>query len=138
MASGFSPHDISDTDSTSFFKIQSPPIYNYGVDLPFDSSRTLRPTIWDDKWLKLNDIKTLLATTKQGVLNNTKLFFDCGDKNSYDLLTDNENFDNFLNTIQLSHTFIKYSGYDPKFPADHFNYAFDRIVAILKFHSNNF
>ncbi|HKZ21822.1 MAG TPA: alpha/beta hydrolase-fold protein [candidate division Zixibacteria bacterium] len=140
MALGFSPHDPSDTDSSSYFKIAGYPIGGpfRGVDLPFDSTGSLRISIWN-KWLA-NDIKTLLAgPPKSGSLTNTKIYFDVGLQDSYMLQIANENFYSFIANQSLTYEpeYHKYTGYGD-YPADHFNFAFDRIVTILKFHSKNF
>ncbi|HKZ22383.1 MAG TPA: hypothetical protein VJ165_04170, partial [candidate division Zixibacteria bacterium] len=68
---------------------------------------------------------------------NTKIYFDVGDKDSYGLLIANRNFNNFMATQSYTYTYNEFTGYGGH-PADHFNYAFDKIVAILKFHSSNF
>jgi len=137
MALGFSPHDPGDNDSSSYFRISNYPVGGpyRGVDLPFDSTINLRPSIWA-KWLS-NDIKTLLATLKSGSLLNTQIYFEVGVDDSYELLISNRNFNSFMATQSYTYTYHEFSGYG-NFPADHFNFAFDRIVAILKFHSSNF
>lgn len=140
MALGFSPHDPGDTDSSSYFKIAGFPIGGpfRGVDLPFfDTTGTLRPSIWT-KWLN-NDIKSLLDVggSKFGALNNTKIYFDVGLQDSYMLQIANKNFNSFMATQSYTYTYHEFTGY-VNFPADHFNFAFDRIVAILKFHSSSF
>lgn len=137
MALGFSTHDPSDPDSSSYFKIDNYPQGGpfRGVDLPFDSTGTLRPSIWT-KWLN-NDIKTLLAGSKSGSLTNTKIYFEVGDQDSYMLQVANKNFNSFITTQSYIYSYNEFTGYG-NFPADHFNYAFDRIVAILKFHSQSF
>jgi hypothetical protein len=134
---GFSTHDPSDPDSSSYFKIDNYPQGGpfRGVDLPFDSTGTLRPSIWT-KWLN-NDIKTLLAGSKSGSLTNTKIYFEVGDQDSYMLQVANKNFNSFITTQSYIYSYNEFTGYG-NFPADHFNYAFDRIVAILKFHSQSF
>lgn len=138
MALGFSPHDPSDTDSSSYFKIDGYPIGGpfRGVDLPFDSTGTLRPSIWTN-WVDSNDVKTLLTGPKAGSLANTKIYFEVGDQDSYVLQIANKNFNSFMATQSYTYTYHEFTGY-VNFPADHFNFAFDRIVAILKFHSSNF
>jgi len=137
MALGFSPHDTADTDSSSYFKIEGFPVGGpfRGVNLPFDSAGVRRDSIWNE-WLK-NDIKTLLAGPKSGSLSNTKVYFEVGDQDSYMLHVANKNFNSFMATQSYTYTYNEFTGYG-NFPADHFNYAFDRIVAILKFHSSNF
>lgn len=137
MALGFSPHDILDTDFSSFFKIEKMPqfTHDFGVDLPYDSIGTLRPNIWS-KWLE-NDVKYRLINIKPGSLVNTKIYFEVGDQDSYLLQIANRNFNSFMATQSYSYSFNEFTGYSG-FPADHFNYAYDRLVAILKFHSKNF
>ncbi len=137
MALGFSPHDTLDTDFSSFFKIEKMPqfTHDFGVDLPYDSAGYLRPNIWN-KWLN-NDIKYRLINIKPGSLANTKIYFEVGDQDSYKLQVANRNFNSFMATQSYSYSYNEFTGY-AGFPADHFNYAFDRLVAILKFHSQNF
>lgn len=139
MALGFSTHDPADTDSSSYFKIDNYPQGGpfRGVDLPFDSTGNLRSEIWDSLWLNKNDIKTLLAGPKSGSLSNTKIYFEVGDQDSYMLQIANKNFNSFMATQGTAYTYNEFTGYN-NYPADHFNYAFDRIVSILKFHSSNF
>jgi len=138
MALGFSPHDPGDTDSSSYFKIENYPQGGpfRGVDLPFDSAGSLRASIWTN-WVDSNDVKTLLAGPKAGSLANTKIYFEVGLQDSYMLQIANKNFNNFMATQSYTYIYHEYTGYG-SFPADHFNFAFDRIVAILKFHSSNF
>lgn len=137
MALGFSPHDTADTDSSSYFKIEKMPEFtrDYAVDLPYDSAGNLRVSIWN-KWLD-NDVKSRLAGIKSGSLTNTKIYFEVGDQDSYLLQIANRNFKSFMATQSYTYSYNEFTGY-AGFPADHFNFAFDRLVAILKFHSQNF
>ncbi len=136
MAMGFSPHDTADADSSSYFKIEKLPEFtrDYAVDLPYDSAGILRPSIWS-KWLN-NDIQYRLTNIKPGSLANTKIYFEVGDQDSYLLQIANRNFNSFISSTHPN-SYKEFTGY-AGFPADHFNYAFDRLVTILKFHSQNF
>ncbi len=138
LSLGFSHHDTADTDSSSYIKIGGFPTDNsfvrYGLDLPFDTTGTIRPSIWT-KWLN-NDIKQRISNNPTA-LNNTKIYFEVGDQDSYMLQIANKNFNSFMATQGTAYTYNEFTGYG-NYPADHFNYAFDRIVAILKFHSSSF
>jgi len=136
MAAAFSYHDPADPDNSNFFSLTEIAGKKHGVDLPFDSSRTIPPgsAIWY-KWL-IHDLKTKLTNDPSG-FGDMSIYFDCGDQNQLNLLDGAEAFDQLLSLYGKEHTYIEYSGY-PGYPAEHNNFIYDRLVEILKFHSRNF
>ncbi|KPL00567.1 MAG: hypothetical protein AMJ91_04220 [candidate division Zixibacteria bacterium SM23_73_3] len=136
MAAAFSYHDPADPDNSNFFSLTEIAGKKYGVDLPFDSSRTIPPgsAIWY-KWL-IHDLKTKLINDPSG-FGDMSIHFDCGDQDQLNLLDGVEAFDQLLSLYGKEHTYKKYSGY-PNYPADHDNFIYDRLPEILKFHSRHF
>jgi len=136
MAAAFSPHDPNDPDTTFFFPLTEIAGKKYGVDLPFDSTRTIPPgsPIWN-KWLS-HDLKTKL-TNDPDAFGDLSIYIDCGDQNEFKLYEGTRAFDQLLSLYGKEHTYIEYSGY-PGYPADQDNFIYDRLVEVLKFHSRNF
>lgn len=136
MAAAFSPHDKTNPDTTSFFTLLNKSGIKYGVDLPFDSTRTIPPgsPIWQ-RWL-FHDLKTNLINDPNA-FGDLKIYFDCGDQDQLNLLEGARAFDQILSLYGKEHTYSEYSGY-PGYPATHNNFIYDQLVEILKFHSRNF
>ncbi len=136
MAAAFSPHEPNNTDSANYFFIVDIAGKKYGVDLPFDSNRTIPPgsPIWN-KWIS-NDIKTKLMN-ESDAFANLKIYLDCGDQDQLKLYGGIRTLDQLLSLYGIEHTYIEYSGY-PSYPADHNHFIHDRLPEILKFHSQHF
>lgn len=139
MAAAFSPHDINDTDPDdfNFFELLNDAGNRYGVDLPFDSTRTVHPgsEIWD-KWM-YHDVKTQFAKKSGGGFKELKVYFDCGDSDQLKLYEGARAFHRLLSQYGVENTYIEYPGYT-NYPAGHSNFIFDRLPEILKFHSRHF
>ena len=138
MAAAFSPHDhaTNDPDTVNFFTLKVSGGKKYGMDLPFDSTRTIKPDspVWQ-KWL-LNDVKTRLTTDPTG-FGDLSIYLDCGDHDEFNLCDGTKAFEQLLSVYGKEHTYIEYGGY-PGYPARHDNFIYDRLVEILKFHSSHF
>ncbi len=136
MAASFSPHQLTDPDTTNFFALTTKGGIKYGVDLPFDSTRTIPPgsLIWN-RWL-LHDLKTKL-TNDPTTFGDLSIYLDCGDQNELKLYKGTRTFSQLLSLYGKEHTYIEYGGY-PNYPAGHDNLIYDRLVEILKFHSHHF
>jgi S-formylglutathione hydrolase FrmB len=137
MAAAFSPadHAANDPDTLNFFTLKLLGGRKYGVNLPFDSTRTIKPdSIWT-KWL-LNDVKTKLTTDHTG-FGDLGIYLDCGDHDEFNLCEGTKAFEQLLSAYGKEHTYMEYSGY-PGYPAGHDNFIYDRLVEILKFHSRHF
>lgn len=136
MAAAFSPHDPADPDTTNFFTLAVEGGKNYGVDLPFDSTRTIRDNspIWE-KWL-LHDLYAKL-TLDHTAFGDLSIYLECGDQNEFGLYEGIRTFGLLLSQWGKEHSYIEYSGYQG-YPAGHDNFIHDRLVEILKFHSRNF
>ncbi len=136
MAAAFSPHDPTDNDTANFFAIVNIEGFDYGVDLPFDSSRTIPPgsPIWN-RWLN-QDIKTKL-TNDPDAFANLSIYFDCGDEDQLGLYNGTRALDQLLSLYGKEHTYMEYGGYSG-YPADHNHFVYDRLPYILKFHSDHF
>jgi S-formylglutathione hydrolase FrmB len=137
MAAAFSPHDIADTnpDDPNFFEILSIGVKRYGVDLPFDSTRRILDgsEIWN-KWID-HDIKSLIDPNSG--FRELKIYFDCGDQDQLKLYQGAQEFQQTLSYYGIENTYVKYPGYG-NYPAGHSNFIYDRLVEILKFHSQHF
>lgn len=138
MAAAFSPaeHATNDPDTANFFTLTLVGPKKYGVELPFDSTRTIKPgsTTWQ-KWL-LYDLKTKL-TNDPTAFGNLGVYLDCGDQNEYKLCEGTRALDQLLSNFGKEHAYTEYSGY-PGYPARHDNFIYDRLVEVLKFHSRHF
>jgi enterochelin esterase family protein len=141
MAAAFSPHDKNDTDPKVpyFFEIKKITTKRYGVDLPFDSTRTILSgpgTIWD-RWIS-HDVKTMFTKLPpNGGFGELNIYLDCGDFDQLKLDEGTSAFDKLLSSAGIEHTYIEYPGYE-SYPAGHMNFIFDRLPEILKFHSQHF
>jgi S-formylglutathione hydrolase FrmB len=140
MAGAFSPHDTKDTnpDDFYFFELLKTGGKSYGVDLPFDSARTVSPgsEIWD-RWMLYHDIKTVLARNPSSGFGDLKIYFDCGNFDQLKLYEGARAFDQLLSLSGIEHTYVEYPGYE-NHQAGHSNFIYDRLPEILKFHSRHF
>ncbi len=141
MAAAFSPHDPKDTDPDDpyFFEILNVGGERYGVDLPFDSTRTIPPgsDVWD-RWMSYHDITTLLGRRgTDGGFGELKMYLDCGDSDQLKLYEGARAFDRLLSQHGIEHTYVEYPGF-ANYPAGHSSFIYDRLPEILKFHSRNF
>ncbi len=136
MAAAFSPHDPADPETANYFPLFNIAGQSYGVDLPFDSTRTIPPgsSIWN-RWL-IHDLKTRL-TNDHEAFGDLSIYLDCGDQDELELYEGTRAFSQLLSLYGKEHTYIEYSGY-PDYPAGHDNFIYDRLVEILKFHSSHF
>lgn len=136
MAASFSPHHPGDPDTLQFFELKAEGGQRYGVDLPFDSTRTIVPgsPIWN-RWL-LFDLKNKLANDPDG-FRDLKIHLECGDQNEFGLLDGCRAFDQLLSLYGKEHEYVEYSGY-PGLPAGQDDFIYDRLEEILKFHSRHF
>ncbi len=139
MAAAFSPHDPSDMGVIdNFFPILEIAGQEYGVDLPFDSTRTIPvgSKIWD-RWMFNHDIKTVFTKNPGSGFRELKIYFDCGDQDQLKLYEGARAFDRLLSLSGIEHTYVEYPGYE-NYPAGHSNFIYDRLPEILKFHSRHF
>jgi S-formylglutathione hydrolase FrmB len=136
MATAFSPHVLGDPDTTNFIYLITQEGQRYGVDLPFDSTRTisLGSAVWN-KWLQ-HDLKTIFANDA-GTFGDLDIYLDCGDQDEFQLYEGVSAFSQLLSLYGKDHSYVQYSGY-PGYPAKHNNFVYDRLVEILKFHSQHF
>ncbi|MFQ6033073.1 MAG: alpha/beta hydrolase, partial [Candidatus Zixiibacteriota bacterium] len=143
MSAAFSPHDPNDTDpdDPQFFEVFRELEKRYGVDLPFDSARTISPgsEIWN-RWMLYHDIKTLFerkSLEDKRSFAELKIYFDCGDQDYLKLYEGAQAFHDDLARYGIENTYVEYPGYE-NFPAGHMNFIYDRLPEILKFHSRHF
>jgi esterase/lipase superfamily enzyme len=136
MAITFSPHLLSDPDTTNYIFLTYMGTQPYGVDLPFDSTRNIPPgsAIWN-RWLEY-DLKTQLINDP-GVFGDLDIYLDCGNQDEFKLYEGARAFSQLLSLYGKTHSYIEYNGY-PDFPAGHDSFIYDRLVEVLKFHSENF
>lgn len=136
MAASFSPHDPDDPDTLQFFELKAAGGKRYGVDLPFDSTRTIVPgsSVWNI-WL-LFDLKNKLSNDPDG-FGDLKIHFECGDQNEFGLLEGCRAFDQLLSLYGKEHDYVEYGGY-PGLPAGQDDFIYDRLEEILRFHSRHF
>jgi S-formylglutathione hydrolase FrmB len=140
MAAAFSPHDTTDADPDApyFFELLVKGTKRYGVDLPFDTTRTISPgsEIWN-RWMFNHDIRTSLARNAGGGFRGLKVYVDCGDQDQLRLYQGTRAFHQLLSQYGIENTYVEYPGYG-SFPAGHSDFVFDRLPEILKFHSRQF
>ncbi len=136
MAVAFSPHELSNPDLNTFFRLTSS---GRGVDFPFDSLGNTVDVIWN-KWLAA-DLKTRISnmTASDTSLKHTSIYIDCGDQDEFGFAGQAQAFYNVLVTkVPASNvTFQIYSGY-PGYPALDNSFIYDRLREVLKFHSDHF
>lgn len=135
MAVAFSPHPLSSTDYTTFFKLTPS---GKGVDLPFDSLGHTVTSIWN-KWLEA-DLKTriLNISSSDTSLNHLKIYIDCGDPGEFGFKGQALAFYNSLPAVIRNNTSLQiYPGY-PGYPALENSFIYDRLREVLKFHSDHF
>ena len=70
-------------------------------------------------------------------LGDLDIYLDCGNQDQFSLDEGVKAFSQLLSLYGKSHTYIEYSGY-PGVPAGHDTFIYDRLVEVLKFHSDNF
>ena len=142
MAAAFSPHDITDTDPDApyFFEVINIGGERYGVDLPFNSTRTIpsgSETIWN-RWMSYHDIMTLFGKkSPNSGFGELKIYFDCGEFDQLKLYEGARYFHQDLSQKGVENTYVEYPGYG-NYPAGHNNFIYDRLSEILKFHSRHF
>ncbi|MCJ7459273.1 MAG: alpha/beta hydrolase-fold protein [candidate division Zixibacteria bacterium] len=135
MAVAFSPHNLSSTNYTTFFKLTPS---GKGVDLPFDSLGHTVTSVWN-KWLEA-DLKTRILNifSSDTSLNHLKIYIDCGDPGEFGFKDQALAFYNSLPAVIRNNTSLQiYSGY-PGYPALENSFIYDRLREVLKFHSDHF
>ena len=135
MGSAFSPHGISDSDTSLFHRVLVTTL-RIGVDLPFKVDGVLDSNFWTTEWL-VNDPVTMLSNGGAAALAGKALYLDCGDNDDLYLHLQNRGFSQALEAASLTHTYHEYAGY-PGSPADHMIFVADRLREMLKFHSQAF
>ncbi|HVP36990.1 MAG TPA: alpha/beta hydrolase-fold protein [Terriglobales bacterium] len=137
MAVAFSPHELSNSDHSTFFKLTPE---GQGVDLPFDSLGNPVQSIWRDKWLAA-DLKTRISnlSSSDTSLRHMSFYIDCGDQDEFGFAGQAQNLYNVLvtKTPASNVTLQFYSGY-PGYPALENSFIYDRLREVLKFHSDHF
>jgi len=139
MGAVFSPHSLSEPDTTHFHRLAPAEQGLVGVDLPFGPDGDTSSTIWN-KWLA-EDVTTMVSsnpTTFKPALDSLTIYIDCGLDDEMDMNLHAEAFDAALTNAGVEHDSpAYYSGYG-NLPANNFNYIADRLRVVLKFHSDNF
>ncbi len=139
MGAVFSPHSLSEPDTTYFHRLAPAEQGLVGVDLPFGPDGDTSSTIWN-KWLA-EDVTTMVSsnpTRFKPALDSLTIYIDCGLDDEMDMNLHAEAFDAALTSAGVEHDSpAYYSGYG-NLPANNFNYIADRLRVVLKFHSDNF
>jgi S-formylglutathione hydrolase FrmB len=143
MASAFSPHVLTNDDSTYFHRMEDREDSTwFGIDLPFNVAGVIDTsssnTIWT-KWQNNNAFEMLSALNGDDLdaFKELDIYLDCGDSDHLLLNLQNSAFDAKLTEKSITHTYSTYSGYSG-YDAGHSNYLAERLRVILKFHSDNF
>jgi S-formylglutathione hydrolase FrmB len=136
MATAFSPHLPGDPDTTNYVYLGTVGVEPRGVDLPFDSTRTIVPgsSAWN-RWLQ-QDVKTRLAN-HPSAFGDLDMYMECGDQDNFKLYQGTRALSQLLSLFGKENTYVEYSGY-PGYPARHDSFIHDRLADILKFHSEHF
>ena len=136
MAAAFTPRMPTDPVTDTYIQLATIGGQPHGVYLPFDSTRAVPPgsPVWS-KWF-LHDLATKL-TNDPGTFGDLEMYLDCGDQDELELYHGVRAFSQLLSLYGKDHTYIEYSGY-PSYPAGHDSFIYDRLVEILKFHSDHF
>jgi S-formylglutathione hydrolase FrmB len=136
MAAAFTPRMPTDPVTDTYIQLATIGGQPHGVYLPFDSTRTVPPgsPVWS-KWF-LHDLATKL-TNDPGTFGDLEIYLDCGDQDDLELYHGVRAFSQLLSLYGKDHSYTEYSGY-PSYPAGHDSFIYDRLVEILKFHSDHF
>ncbi len=135
MAVAFSPHDLTNNDTSYFFRLVASS-QKIGVDLPFDSLGNLVSTFWQ-RWMN-NDLKTRISGIPENDLKNLKIYIDAGVEDELDFDQQAIAFyDALPATVKANTTFEFYSGY-AGYPSLSNSFIYDRLRKVLKFHSDCF
>jgi len=136
MGAAFSPHDLTDPDTTYFHRLLDVP-FLYGVDLPFNFEGELdtMSSVWAG-WLA-NDPLTMLMAGGHTALANTPIYLDCGNMDDLGLNYQNQAFAQALAAFGLTYQYIEYTGFTGM-DANHITYIADRLRDVFRFHSQVF
>ena len=135
MAVAFSPHDLTNNDTSYFFRLVASS-QKIGVDLPFDSLGSIVSSFWQ-RWMN-NDLKTRISGIPVNNLRNLKLYIDAGVEDELDFDQQAIAFyDALPATVKANTTFEFYTGY-AGYPALSNSFIYDRLRKVLKFHSDCF
>jgi S-formylglutathione hydrolase FrmB len=135
MAVAFSPHDLTNNDTTTFFRLVASS-QKIGVDLPFDSLGDTVSVIWQ-RW-KNNDLKTRISNIPENNLKNLKIYIDCGVDDEFGFDQQALDFYNALPATLRANTALEfYSGYTGYLALNN-SFIYDRLRKVLKFHSDCF
>jgi len=134
MAAAFTPHNIANTDSTSYFKVTSQGT-PYGVDLPFGPDTNIIASVWNT-WVDSNDVKAIYDRDPSKI-DSMHIYIDCGDADEFgfDLQSD-AFYQGLANPYDMDRSFDEYSGGGSRL-ADNSTYLYYRIENLLKFVSKN-
>jgi len=143
MGGAFTPHSLSEPDTTYFHRVAPADQGLVGVDFPFGPDYSpgdaLNSTIWN-KWLA-EDVTTMVSTNPTryaAALDSLEIYIDCGSDDELGMDLHAAAFDAALTSAGVEHDApTYYSGYSG-LPANNFNYIADRLRAVLKFHSDHF
>ncbi|NIP43719.1 MAG: hypothetical protein GWN61_18645 [candidate division Zixibacteria bacterium] len=130
LAQAFSPHpedgEPGFTDSTTFLTF-------YGIDLPFDYNGNIYQPVFD-KWLE-HDLSAVFDQFA-GEFDSIAVYLEVSDTNQFLFHQQAEDIRNSMDQNGINYSFDTYSGYNG-YPAFNQRFVYDRLVEILKFHSEN-
>jgi S-formylglutathione hydrolase FrmB len=130
LAQAFSPHpedgEPGFTDSTTFLTF-------YGIDLPFDYNGNIYQPVFD-KWLE-HDLSAVFDQFA-GEFDSIAVYLEVSDTNQFLFHQQAEDIRNSMDQNGINYSFDTYSGYNG-YPAFNQRFLYDRLVEILKFHSEN-
>jgi S-formylglutathione hydrolase FrmB len=138
-ATSFSPNDTGAIDanviidSVTFFE-PSGHSGSLKFHMPFDSTGAPYEPIWD-LWLD-NNVPNMLANNPTS-LDSTDLLLIGNPGADYGYYQQTVDFHSDLTTLGKAHEYYEFSGYEGN-PATRYQYTYDMLAKILKFHSDKF
>lgn len=131
MAQAFSPHPFEGEagfeDSTTFLE-------DYWIDLPFGYNRTLYQPVWE-KWL--DNTVDIVLTANADHFDSIALYMEYSDIEQFYFNEQAQAIMELCDNLGISYESDNYSGYEG-YEASNQHFIYDRLVKILKFHSDQF
>lgn len=137
MASAFSPHAMSNMDTTYSHLYVSTTGFVGKVDLPFDANGNVPDTV-GSPWLfwMAQDVTALYSAGYGAALAGTDIYIDCGAEDDLGLYGMAQVFAYVAQTV-VNEVHI-YDGFDDIYPPDHSTLIGERLRNVLEFHSASF
>jgi hypothetical protein len=102
--------------------------------MPFDSTGAPHEPIWG-LWLD-NNVAQMLSDNPT-IFDSTDILLIGNPEASYGYYGQTLSFHNLMTTLSIDHEYEELTGYEG-FPSTRYQYTYDMLAKILKFHSDKF